>query len=266
MINKWKDPWFYYKVIAATAILASILGVYLYHMINQKWTRTTDYPFSYLLFQGNFISYFTYQSNIIVGVWFLIAAIYHNKKNKMIDNQNITLAITCYITITCCTFLIVIVPVAVLSIFKTSETFNAEVVLGAIFFHVLVPASMIIYTLTHAKPMKMTAKEYYHKSFWLYLIYPWLYTLYLALRLIIYSTVPSLKSMPLILVYPYLPGFPDYNVLPHITNNQLNIILMVIFFVFVHIGFVLFNFMYFYSIKKLSQKKKKQHKTEKKSK
>jgi len=257
MINKWKDPWFYYKVIAATVILGAIVGVYLYHMILQKWTRTTDYPFSYWLFQGNFISYFTYQSNIIVGVYFLFAAIYHNKPNKIIDNQNVKLAITCYITVTCCTFLIIIIPVAVLSVFKTTETFKFGVILGAIFFHVIVPASMIFYTLTHVTPMKMTAKEYYHKSFWLYLIYPLAYTFYLALRLIVYSTVPSLKSMPLILVYPYLPGFPDHNVLPHISNNQLNIIIMAIFFILVYIGFIGFNFIYFYSIRKLSQKKRK---------
>gem|GEM_PF-829332 len=63
--------------------------------------------------------------------------------------------------------------------------------------------------------------------------------------------------MPLILVYPYLPGFPDHNVLPHISNNQLNIIIMAIFFILVYIGFIGFNFIYFYSIRKLSQKKRK---------
>ncbi|MDQ7983087.1 MAG: hypothetical protein REH79_02570 [Spiroplasma sp.] len=255
-VNKSKDLWFYYKVITTVLILSAVLGVYLYHMITRTWVRASDYPFNYWLFQGNFFSYFTYQSNIIVGVWFLIAAIYHNKPNKIIDNQNVRLAITCYISVTCFIFLIVLMP----GLFFFEDSISFFEIFGLLFFHVFSPILMIVYTLTHVVPMKMKASQYYQKSFWLYLLYPVGYTLFLVIRLIVYSNISTLKNVPLVLVYPYLPILPTEDIGTIITNSHLIVFLMTVFFVVVYIAFIAFNFIYFFSIKKIAGNQKKARK------
>lgn len=250
-MNKWKDKWFYYKLFTAVLILAGLLALYLYHMIAQTWFRGVDYPFNYLIFQGQFFSYFTFQSNFIIGVWFLIATLYHNRKHKLIDNQNIMLAATCYISVTSFVYLAVLIP----GMFLMSTKMILEDMITGPFFHVLTPTLMIFYSLMHVQTMKLSAKQYYTKNFFFYLIYPWLYTLYLVGRLVVYSNVASLKDVPLIIVYPYFPVLDLGETIAHAFDNAVRSVLaIVVFFIVVHVLFVLFNLIYFFSFKKLANK------------
>ncbi len=74
-----KDKWFYYQLCVGIIIIGALFSVYLYHMIMQQWLRNIDYSFSPVLFQGQFFSFFTYQSNFLLGVWFLASAVTFNK-------------------------------------------------------------------------------------------------------------------------------------------------------------------------------------------
>ncbi|WP_215826561.1 hypothetical protein [Spiroplasma endosymbiont of 'Nebria riversi'] len=72
--NKW---WFIYEIVIAIFTLSVLIFDYVEHLITKIWVRSIDEPFSYTGFQGQYFIYFTIQSNIIVFVWFLLAAIYH---------------------------------------------------------------------------------------------------------------------------------------------------------------------------------------------
>ncbi|MGL5268504.1 MAG: hypothetical protein ACRC8P_01895 [Spiroplasma sp.] len=252
-MNKWKDKWFYFKITSAFLTLGGLVAVYLYHMIFQTWIRELDYPFNFFLFQGQFLSFFTFQSNFITGVWFLIAAIYHKQKNRFIENPNILLAITSYISVTFLVFLAILVP----GFFISKIKIEIEDIITAPFFHILTPILMISYSLIHIKEISFYSKRYYPKIFFIYLIYPWVYSIYLILRIVVYTNISSLKDIPFSIVYPYIPIFKTSSeVRDDILNGKLDIlILIVLFFLVVHCLFVILNFIYFLIFKKITKRK-----------
>lgn len=250
-MNKWQDKWFYYKAISALLILAGLLAVYLYHMISQTWIRNIDYSFSYVLFQGQFLSFFTFQSNFIIGVWFLVAAIFHSKKNRFIENQNISLAISAYISVTCFIYTTILFPGLLIK-----GNAKIEDLITGPFFHMLTPVLFLIYTLIHVKSMSITAKKYYTKNFFFYWIYPWFYTIYLIARIILYTNDPKFKDLPFEIVYPYLAIFKETgNWGTDFGNAILAFYLIFVFFIIVHLLFIFFNLIYFFSFKRIAKKK-----------
>lgn len=252
-MNKWKDKWFYYKFISTFLILGGLLTVYLYHMISQTWIRTLDYPFSFLLLQGQYLSFFTYQSNFIIGVWFLIAAIYHKQKNRLIDNANILLAVTAYISVTCFVYIVILFP----GFFISKTEFELEDIITGPYFHILTLLLMIIYSIIYCKKLPFHYQEYYLKQFLFYFIYPLVYSIYLSLRIVIFMNVASLKHVPFIIVYPYLPITKSSGVVrDEILAGKLdNLFFIIIFFLVVQCLFVIFNYFYFMIFKKIAKRK-----------
>lgn len=251
-MNKWKDKWFYYKVVAALLPLGGLLALYLYHMITQTWVRGLDYPFSFWMFQGQFFSFFTFQSNFIIGIWFLVAAIYHQQKNRLLDNQKLTIAVTAYISVTCFIYTTILFP----GLFISHQSIKTEDLVTGPYFHLLNPILMIVYSLTHVQSFKITAKSYYSKGFWLYLIYPLLYILFLLFRIVLYLNVPSLKNVPFYIVYPYFVVLnPNQDISTITMPSTTDFIFIGVFLLIAVLLFSAFNAIYFFSFKKLGQKK-----------
>lgn len=252
-MNKWKDKWFYYKFISVLLILGGLLAVYLYHMISQTWIRTLDYPFSFLLFQGQYLSFFTYQSNFIIGIWFLIAAIYHKQKNRLIDNANVLLAVTAYISITCFVYVVILFP----GFFISKTEFELEDIITGPYFHILTPLLLIVYSIIYCKKLPFHHQQYYPKQLLFYFIYPWVYCIYLVLRVVIFMNVSALKDVPFSIVYPYLPITKSARVVRDeiLGGNLDNLFFLIIFFLVVQCLFVIFNFLYFIIFKKIAKRK-----------
>ncbi|MBE4704406.1 hypothetical protein [Spiroplasma platyhelix] len=251
-MSKWKDKWFYYKVGSAFLILGGLFALYLYHMIAQTWVRELGYPFSYWMFQGQFFSFFTFQSNFIVGVWFLVAAIYHKQKNHLLDNQKLTLAVTSYISVTCFVYVVILFP----GFFISHQTLTTEEWITGPYFHLLNPALMIAYSLTHVQAIKLSAKSYYSKYFFFYLIYPLLYILYLIFRIVLYRNVAILKDVPFYIVYPYFVVLnPDQDIAKVTVPETNDLIFIGVFLLVALILFAGFNLIYFFSFKKMTQRK-----------
>lgn len=259
-MNKWKDKWFYYKLIAAILILGGLLAIYLYHMIAQVWIRNVKYPFSFVLFQGQYISYFTYQSNIIIGMWFLLATIYHGKKNRLIESQNIRLAITAYISVTCLTYVMVLFP----AVFVAKKPFSIRGTITGIFFHIITPSLMIFYSLYHLDGHKWSKHVSFKKGLLNYLFYPWIYVAFILMRITLFLFDSSLKDVPFKIVYPYAPLLGDINTEMAFNSKVAFFLLIIAFFVFVQLLFILFYFLYFYLLKKISLNRLKKQKKEKK--
>lgn len=252
-MNKWKDKWFYYKLSATFLILGGLLALYLFHMITQTWVRSLDYPFSYWMFQGQFFSFFTFQSNFIIGVWFLVAAIYHGQKNRLLDNQKLTLAVTGYISVTCFVYVTILFPGL---FFSSHQAIKTEDLVTGPYFHILNPVLMIAYSLTHVQSFNFSAKSYYKKNFGFYLIYPLLYILFLIVRIVLYRNVASLKDVPFYIVYPYFVLLnPDQDISKVTMPSSEDFIFIGGFLVVAVCLFVVFNVIYFYSFKKLAKKK-----------
>lgn len=251
-MSKWKDKWFYYKVLATFLILDGLLALYLYHMITGTWVRGLDYPFSYWMFQGQFFSFFTFQSNFIIGVWFLVAAIYHQQRNRLLDNQKLTIAITSYISVTCFIYVTILFP----GLFISHQTIKTEDLISGPYFHLLNPVLMIVYSLTHVQPFRFTAKLYYAKNFFFYLIYPLFYILYLVCRIVLYRNIDSLKDVPFYIVYPYFIVLnSDENIANVRVPSTEDLIFIGLFLLVALLLFTVFNAVYFFSFRKLGQKK-----------
>ncbi len=252
-MNKYKDKWFYFEILLGSMIIFGLVYVYLDHMINQYWLRNIDYPFSVVIFQGQFFSFFTYQSNFMVAIFLLLSGIFYKKKLAFCKSQTILLAITSYITVTCVTYTFILFP----SILFSHKPIKPLDMVGGTFFHMISPPLMIFYCVKHIDLSEITKKSYFTKSFILYLIYPWLYTLFLLGRLIMYTVDFKFTDVPIEIIYPYSPFF-DYNSksLNDFMSEIINLILSVIvFFVSVHVLFITVNLIYFFSFKKMANKK-----------
>lgn len=249
---KWKDKWFYYKLIMGLLIVGALISVYLTRMITHTWLRNVKYPFSPVLFQGQFLSFFTYQSNFAVGIWFLISSRYHNQSNQTCNKQNIRLALTCYITVTCVTWVFFLLPGSIIS----GKTLNPVWLIISFFFHIITPLSMIIYTFCHIEPLNTSIKEYYRKSFFLYWIYPWGYTLFLIFRIALFANDPTLRTMPFEIIFPYAPAFKDlYGFGDWFDYFFITFFVIIALLVIVHILFVVINLLYLKIISKVINKR-----------
>ncbi|WP_425380017.1 hypothetical protein [Spiroplasma endosymbiont of Stenodema calcarata] len=139
-----KDKWFYYQLCSGIIIIVALLTVYLYHMITKIWLRNIDSLFSPVLFQGQFFSFFTYQSNFLLGIWFIASACTFHKRQYWWKNQYTRIAITLYITVTCITFMAFLLPAMLMA-----EKFYFSKILVGLFFHLVTPILMIVYLFMH---------------------------------------------------------------------------------------------------------------------
>lgn len=119
------------------------------------------------------------------------------------------------------------------------------------------PPLMIFYCVKNIDLSNITKKQYFTKSFFLYLIYPWTYTIFLIGRLIMYTVDFKFVDVPIEIIYPYSPFFDNNSKsLNDFMSEIINLILSVIvFFVSVHILFITVNIIYFFSFKKMANKK-----------
>lgn len=255
-ILKQQDKWFYYKLISGLLILLSLISVYIYHMVTKTWLRNIDvkqFAFNYGIFQWQFISFFTYQSNFIVGVWFLLAAIWHNKKNSGILKQNVRIAITCYITVTMLVWTFFLLP----GMFFTESSFAVSSFIQGVFFHIIFPILMITYTLCHIEPLNQTIKQYYKTSFWVYWLYPIAYSVLIFVGYIFFS-IGYHHEIPLNIAFPYAPFFltVSNSVLESIANIIVLLILLVFLIFVIQVFFIFVNLFYVVLINKKSKKMK----------
>ncbi|WP_339020801.1 hypothetical protein [Spiroplasma endosymbiont of Atherix ibis] len=252
-MNKWKDKWFYFEILLSFSIFLCLVYVYFDHMINEYWLGNINFPFSPVVFQGQFFSFFTYQSNFIVAI-FLLLSVFYRKSLKTCKSEIILLSITSYITVTAITYTFILLPSIIISnksILKLDLTF-------AIFFHIISPGLMIFYCVKHVNLLNITISSYFKKYIWVYLIYPWSYTLFLVVRLIMYSLDPIFIDLPIEIIYPYSP--PLWASINSISEyfEQIGkfIFLILIFFIFMHILFISINIFYFFILRLISKKKK----------
>lgn len=234
--NKW---WFIYEIVIAVFTLSVLIFGYVEHLITKTWMRSIDEPFSYTGFQGQYFSYFTIQSNIIVFVWFLLAAIYHFKSDKpLILRQGGLIVISLYISITFITYMTMMLPFAATTMTPITWFENMSQ-------HLIVPLLVICYMCFHIGEKPIVIKEYLKKKLWINFLYPLFYFLYIILRL--YMGV--LDDKPTLLYFPYLPKLD--------VANWLLVVLVIIASIIILILFVVVNIFYCYINNKIYERKEK---------
>lgn len=166
----------YFKVFAFIVTTALLIAVYLYSISMKIWVPDAEVVFLYGDFTLQYLSFFTTQSNIIVALWFLLAIINHkNEDQKISTGQTSKIFVTSYITITALVWITILLP-------TTIKTTNAVKLTFGIGQHVIVPAMMIIYTITSIGINKIDFKQNLNREFLFYLIYPLIYIFYVMIR------------------------------------------------------------------------------------
>ncbi|ASP28493.1 hypothetical protein SCORR_v1c07210 [Spiroplasma corruscae] len=240
-----------------TTILGMLVFVYAEHMINQHWLRNVDYPFSPVIFQGQFTSFFTFQSNGIVGAYFLVRVIFYDNQIRFCKNKTLLLFVTSYITVTFITYVCVLFPATL------KNGYDTRVIdwIYSVFMHVVVPISTITYMFMNIDLSDITLKKYFRSYFAGYLIYPWVYTIYLMFRVFIFLNDDRFSSIPFEIVYPYAPvsnktfDFDNGGNFNDVFGNVLFTFFSIfLLFIVVHILFISVNIIYILIIWKINKK------------
>ncbi|QHX36732.1 Pr6Pr family membrane protein [Spiroplasma sp. BIUS-1] len=220
--TKWIDSWeaesklrdwrFWYKLLAGILVLIGItmnLSVELISLSDStpedlRWSvwHTTygsgETGIDYAGYLGNFFSYFTIQTNILVAIWFFAAAFSHKQEGlNFITKSKISYAVATYITITCLIYNFLLLPTT-LSMSKTGMdalTWTHQQIL-----HTVVPILMVLYVCFFIKRDKTpTTKVFIKNNWWIYMIYPLLYGVFALIR----GEMRYISDKPVSTQYPY---------------------------------------------------------------
>ncbi|ALX71027.1 hypothetical protein STURO_v1c07760 [Spiroplasma turonicum] len=244
------------------SIFSMLVFVYIEHMVNKHWLRNVDYPFSPVLFQGQFASFFTFQSNALVGAYFLIRVLFYDNQIRFCKNKTLLLYVTCYITVTFITYTCVLFPATLKNSYET-RTIDW---IYSLFLHVVIPVSTITYTFLNIDLTNFNIRKYFKTYFWGYFAYPWIYTFYLLFRIFTYLTDDRFSSIPFEIVFPYAPvsnktfDFGNSNSDDIIGSIVYTFFTILLLFVVVHLLFVVVNITYVLIFWKLSKKGKRENK------
>lgn len=216
------------------------------------------------------ISFFTFQSNLLIAIWFLFGAIYHNQKNKIwILKPYTSIALTVYITLTCLVANLYLLPLGLISNNITNND-NSGTISGSILkqiliqetLHFLIPLVTIVYLCLFYEFEKKELKDYqdlFTKKTISISLYPMLYSIYALLRgeLLYRSNKPYSVQYPYFFFYIHQNGGKNYhNPYPlkgiNIDGISWFFITLVIFFIII----LAFSILYLFALKKRAQKYK----------
>jgi hypothetical protein len=162
-------------------------------------------------------TFFTCQSNILVMIWFITAAIFHTKEGETgILKANFSIAVAVYITMTCLIAMVYMLPLALIVASISDGASAAANPMGgtgvvdqanggmAIFMqlslHLFIPIGTVIYvTLFLRKAKIMTTKQYMQQMWWRIALYPICY----SVMVLISGSLLNAAGAPYILQYPY---------------------------------------------------------------
>jgi len=185
----FKDWRFYFKLGFGCFFAATVLYTWLNPLINgikvtpeqiaqwpnASWIQKDKGDFTFHIF-----SFFTIQTNIMVILWFILGAIFHDREGKIDSRwfgQYMTLAITTYITITGIIFNTMLLP------FLTIEGFYGW--FTNVVEHMVCPVVAIVYFLCFMKREKgsvLTSQLFWKKYLWKYFIYPIVWVIVMMIR------------------------------------------------------------------------------------
>lgn len=185
-----KDWRFYFKLFFGLFFLAVLLYHWLNPIINgiyltdeqkaeaRNWEWFIQDKGDYTL---NFLSYFTIQTNIMVALWLILSALFHDQEGKQTSkwfNNYMALAVTTYITITFVVFNTMLLP-------RLLNRVGFFFWFTLIIEHILVPIVMIVYYLFFMKKEKTTVlatKAYLNKYLIVYYFYPLFWLIIMLIR------------------------------------------------------------------------------------
>ncbi|AGM26341.1 hypothetical protein SSYRP_v1c07510 [Spiroplasma syrphidicola EA-1] len=215
-----KDWRFWFKIAAIFIGLFAILGEYINGMVNisNVWRipeGSTDKVYVWALYdaQGNlhwdyagytvfFLSFFTIQTNILVVLWFIFAAIWHTKEgvHKFLKPY-FSLAVAVYISITCIVYNLVLLPVGIANSGSgKGSALSAFSWVIQTFLHFIVPMLCIIYVIFFLKKDNLVSnKQFIKKYYGNYVIYVVVYGVYAIIRGLLREFSGKLVST----AYPY---------------------------------------------------------------
>ncbi|AKX34383.1 hypothetical protein SLITO_v1c07600 [Spiroplasma litorale] len=244
-----------------SSIFGMLIFVYVEHMVNSHWLRNVDYPFSPVIFQGQFLSFFTFQSNGLVAAYFLIRVIFYDNQIRFCKNKTLLLYVTSYITVTFITYVTVLFPATLANKYET------RIIdwIYSLFLHIITPISTITYMFLNIDFSQITVKKYFKNYFLGYLVYPWFYTIYLIFRIFIFLSDDRFSSIPFEIVYPYAPvssksfDFGNSSAEDMIGNILYTFFSIFLLFIVVHTLFIIVNISYLFIIRKMERNYEKKH-------
>lgn len=182
-----KDWRFIFKVITFLIFFLSILVGFVYAVFIDFWyVSPKDMLGGYYLRLYNLnvlISFWSVQTNVLAGLWFLYAILYHNReKDNRFTNTNSQIYITIYITVTFLIFWGIIVT----NVFENAMyDFNtrtwSDLIITSI-THLITPLLTIIYLIFSLGREKFSYKNYAYKKSVIMLIYPIIYLIFVIIR------------------------------------------------------------------------------------
>lgn len=224
----------YFKIFSLVITLWFLVFIYLYHIITKEWgltAKSSDTKFFYGDFSLHYLSLFTTQSNILVALWFLMAIINHKKEEKYwTTNQQSKIFISGYILVTLIIWFTAILPF-------NATNMNALNWINSLGQHLIVPALMTSYTILTIGKEEVVWKQWLKKQFWIYLIYPFAYIIYIMIRGEMRTSDDKIKPYP----YVFLNYHQEQWGMNGITIFFMFFIVVFLTFVFTNLIFVYFN-------------------------
>lgn len=186
---KWNNWRFYYRILFGLLILGMLFYTLFNGLINgitvpddekenaKNWEWFTQDKGDYTL---NFFTFFTTQTNILVGSWLFFSALLENNekmKVKKLWNYHVVLGITIYISITGIIFNTLLLPTVIKN---TSVIFWLTTGTA----HMLCPIVMIVYFILMPKNNRkiLPMKQFIRHKLGFYYIYPICWVVIMLIR------------------------------------------------------------------------------------
>ncbi|AXK50948.1 Pr6Pr family membrane protein [Spiroplasma alleghenense] len=152
-----------YKLVFGINGICILLWGYISGMLNTEMI-TNQYHGNYQLYTEEFITTYTFLSNILVLTWLIFSGVFHKWENKnKYQSQNFALAISCYISVTFIVYNFVLIPVEGWPSSASDQAIT-------IFDHMINPIVMVCYLvfLMDGKQKVGVKKEFLTKFVWIW--------------------------------------------------------------------------------------------------
>ncbi|WP_338972751.1 Pr6Pr family membrane protein [Spiroplasma endosymbiont of Panorpa germanica] len=148
-----------YKLIFGINGICILLWGYISGMLNTEMIQNS-YRGDYQYFTEEFITTYTFLSNILVLTWLIYSGIFHSRENKnKYQSQGFATAISCYISVTFIVYNFVLIPVEG---WPSSAADQAITIID----HMVNPIVMVVYLVfLMENKTKINLKEFFIKKF-----------------------------------------------------------------------------------------------------
>lgn len=232
-----KDWRFIFKVITFLIFFISILVGFIYAVFIDFWyVSPKDMLGGYYLRLYNLnvlISFWSVQTNVLAGLWFLYAIFYHNReKENKFTNINSQIYITIYITVTFLIFWgIIVTNVFENAVYDFKTRTWSDLIITSI-THLITPLLAIIFLIFSLGEQKFSYKNYIFKKSFIMLIYPVSYLIFVIIRaeMIIRDKIGIMISP-----YPFVDFYDPILNISRVWNN----IILIVFWICLLITFLI---------------------------